>query len=619
MKNKYLKFSFFLFLAIITNPFFTKEVLELSFVVHSYVYQLLTGILSLTFLSISIVVILSKEENLIRFLKPKINRYEDYLNRHYIDEKLNPNILAIYRISFSIVNFILIYNYFLFFDVIWFHIEYESNILLLKSALWVWLLASLLLLFGIGGRLVGVVQLIVAVFITRNVYTFGIFEFTILCNIWAFVLLRTDYKFSLNNFLYKQKNVLRFIALTPKQTPVIFLYVLGIYFGFIFLLAGVDKLIDPLWFEGNGFYAFCTMPWTLPKYLEFITRSRIITYIANYSSVFIEIIFLPLFLFRKTRTLSICLATTLFLGLIYPFNIFFIGIYAVLFGFLLSSSFPIFTSLIDNEEKKLQILLPFLTKKRLILGSAFIAIYFISYNFSKILLNSTINSINAMQEVTETIPSSDSYDLNSLVVKHQSEQEEYLNDLHLEELYSFSKILKTWFIRFSEVKLFSSRHLIGQYAYRVIITKKDGTKVEPIKYFMKDKSRGEFDRNYFMLNIFQGAMYMHGDMANRLAYRIKLEPRYVLIYRFLHYSAQKSNLDMNEIAYISTFVAPIKVPIEYKGTVKQNEKEWKEMIRFSEGKGYEMIEKPIIQPYQARNINQSNYLPRVLYKSLQKK
>lgn len=614
MNSKYIKSFPFLLLAVAINPIVTTKILKIDFIVHSYFYQLLTGLASFLSLFFCLVFLFSKDKIVLPFLKLQLNQYENYVTTYYINQKLNPNILAVYRVLFAIVNAVLIYRCFEFFDVLWFEIEYEQNINLLKTTLWIWAVTTLFLFVGLGGRWIGILQLLLSVFIMRNMYTFGIFELTHLTTSWAFVLLRTDSKFSLNSYFFKQKNILHFLSLKPQHTPILLLYILGIYFGFIFFLAGVDKLLDPLWFGGGGFYAFCVLPWSLPDYLKPIQESRIVMYLANYGSLVIEILFFPLFLFRKTRVISIVALTTLFIGLIYPFNIFFIGLYALLFGFLLISSFPFFTLSIEKDS-----VISHTTKikNRTLIAFACVAIYFISYNYTKTLLGQTLNSITSMK--SEKIILSEEYSQTNKLENmptNNSASEERLTDLHLNELYSLSSILKTWFVRVTPVGLFSSGHLIGQYAYRVVITKKDGTKVEAIKYFMKDKSRGELDRNYFMLNILQCGMYAHGDMATALVQKTKLRDNYPTLYRFMHYSVKESNLEMSEIAYISTLVAPMKVPIKYEGIYKQNNTEWKEMIRFTENEGYRIIETPVAQPYQSRNPNLSNYLPRILYKNL---
>lgn len=70
---------------------------------------------------------------------------------YYLNTKANPYILAIYRISFGLLSFLIVLRSFEYFDLLWYNITSSETILLLKSLLTIWGVVSLLIVVGLGG------------------------------------------------------------------------------------------------------------------------------------------------------------------------------------------------------------------------------------------------------------------------------------------------------------------------------------------------------------------------------------------------------------------------------------------------------------------------------------
>lgn len=545
----------------------------------------------------------------------------NYFIKNFIERKANANITAFYRIVFSVLNIFLITRYFQFFDVVWSHINYTENIIFLKTLLSLWMVISVFLMLGFGGRWVGFLQLLFSAFIMTNVYTNGIFELTHLVSSWVFVLARTDTKFSVNNFLLRQNNLLRHFSCPYSHSPVLPLFIIGWYFGLVFLYAGLDKLSDPLWLKGDGFYAFCVLPWTLPAYLKGIADIKWLVIFCNYAALAIEIGFFFFFLFGKTRFWAVLFFFLLALGLVYPFNIFFIGLYAANFAFLLFAATGKYSSLQpanipESPSRKNKFLLAATGVVLVCLSCA----YFISMynNFSAHFTQlSAEDKIIPPQFNVEALKHCQEYKQCLLFPpKAKTAGSEFRSSFSFEGRRQPVQFLNKWFIRCGPVGLFSSMHLMGQYAYRVTITTIDNKIVEPVHYFEAGKSRGEFDRQILMLNIFQGAMYPLGDVTFKLSKCIYPRPRETqFLYRFILYSLSKVN--SNEVRYVSLLSAPMKVPYTYQGQVKQVDNDWAEIVRYDVNtKLYKYNTIPHAQPFQARNPFLPDYLHRFLWKQM---
>ena len=249
------------------------------------------------------------------------------------DTKLaHPRLLAIFRICFSVFTLWTIGKLFFFYELYWYNITVPAVDTLMHVWLAMWGVVVILVGLGIGGRWIGVLQLLMAVFIMRNMFSFGIFEATHLINSLMIACIRTDEKWSVNNLWHRSDGFFKKLSLQPvKQTfgPV-FLVVL--HFALIFCWNGLTKLVDPYWSSGYGFYIFTIMPWTLPEYLDWIPDVEWLVVFCNWAAIVAELLFPVFLLIKPLRFWGAVLAMLLFIGLCWPFNIYIIGPMAVTFG-----------------------------------------------------------------------------------------------------------------------------------------------------------------------------------------------------------------------------------------------------------------------------------------------
>lgn len=79
----------------------------------------------------------------------------------------------------------------------------------------------------------------------------------------------------------------------------------GVCIAFITAGAGVFKLFDPVWQHGTGFYYSLNIPFFCPKHLRPLLDSWPLMLFGNWATIVVEIIALPLFLFRRTRAIAL--------------------------------------------------------------------------------------------------------------------------------------------------------------------------------------------------------------------------------------------------------------------------------------------------------------------------
>jgi len=98
-------------------------------------------------------------------------------------------------------------------------------------------------------------------------------------------------------------------------------YLMGVNLAFIITIAGLFKLIDPVWFNGLGFYYSYIQPWIHVEWTHFVLDFEWLMYVMNYLGIIFESSAFFLFLFRKTRIWGICVMFA-FLGLVaFPLRI----------------------------------------------------------------------------------------------------------------------------------------------------------------------------------------------------------------------------------------------------------------------------------------------------------
>ncbi len=93
---------------------------------------------------------------------------------------------------------------------------------------------------------------------------------------------------------------------------------MGLSFAFLVTGAGVYKLLDPVWQEGLGLYYTMNIPFFPKEHLWFVLDYEWLMRFLNYLTIVVEMLALPLFLFRKTRLLGVLMIVFLAFFLAYP-------------------------------------------------------------------------------------------------------------------------------------------------------------------------------------------------------------------------------------------------------------------------------------------------------------
>ena len=122
---------------------------------------------------------------------------------------------------------------------------------------------------------------------------------------------------------------------------------MGISLAFLMTSAGIFKLLDPIWQEGLGLYYSLNIPFFTPKHLWSLLEWEWGIEFLNYITILVEVVSLPLFLFRKTRFLGVL--TILMLGLFLTYPMAGIGLVG---GPLVLTMVPLFISMFLKTKNK---------------------------------------------------------------------------------------------------------------------------------------------------------------------------------------------------------------------------------------------------------------------------
>lgn len=102
------------------------------------------------------------------------------------------------------------------------------------------------------------------------------------------------------------------------------LFMIGLCFCILMTGAGIFKLLDPVWQKGVGLYYSLNISHYPPEHLWFFLDSKPLMVIGNWLTIFVELVSLPLFLYKRTRFLG--LLTLVFLGIFLAYPMMGIGI-----------------------------------------------------------------------------------------------------------------------------------------------------------------------------------------------------------------------------------------------------------------------------------------------------
>jgi HTTM domain len=268
---------------------------------------------------------------------------------------------------------------------------------------------------------------------------------------------------------FVQLNPGRHAAPAPAWPAVL----LGINVGVYFLTAGIDKYCDPLWSAGTGLYHALLMPWLRSPRAEWLLDCRWGLTLMNYIALAMELAVLPLLFLRNTRWLA-CVLMFLFFGmLMWPMRLDMIGPVGLCLTLAVWAGAG-----------------PALRLSRIGWG---------------MLIYTLLCSVHAITAVGYNGKLDPGWiTANKLVQNVLPRPARWFNE-HL--TYMIPK------------KLFSERHTVGMWAFRILVQTPDGRTVEPIRIFEPDKSGGPDTRSLGSIRQLQVCMYNVSSVATRVADR----------------------------------------------------------------------------------------------------
>ncbi len=407
--------------------------------------------------------------------------------------------LAIYKWLFSFGSIVVVLRTFQYFDYI-FPLQYESSRWVITVILITWLISIFLLLSNYKAFYMSVVQLVVSACVLRGFLTFGIFEATHLCASWALV------------FVVRIENSVAEPDSTDHGLNVLGLFLSIVFFGLIFFHAGIDKLIDLAWIQGEGFRQFVELEWVVEKWFrDFLISQPYFLVAANYLAILIECTFLPLLFFGRFRFVAAVLYGALAIQLFFPFNIFLIGYFAAIF------CLPVYIVCRPGRDKIEFVKVTGLFVRWSIIGIISIGfLYSLSFWVVRAGYHLTFRTEDNQKLDEETVHS---WSLSDLRFKDAGALNELSRVFYLNEIKNPYLFLTNRVFRRGPVALFSSKHTVGVFAYRIFFKSSDEDILEPIQFFDTNGGRGKYDRQYLTLNVFQGSMYTLGDLVYMSKYK----------------------------------------------------------------------------------------------------
>ncbi len=371
---------------------------------------------------------------------------------------------------------------------------------------------------------------------------------------------------------------------TYAPVPAWGFWMLGLQFGLYLFSAGLAKVLDPLWLHGQGFYYVLSLPWIKPASLNFLLDQGWLLGILNYVALAFELLYLPMYLFRRTRKIAIVGLIPFFFLLIFPLRLDFIGE----LGLALTIGVAAGTWIAPSPAQRPE----FSRLRKMRRWSMGICLALMTYLFAFVLLKYpwqyplTSSHLGVVDSSSSTTP------------VHSPRQESKRNRasrnlllrvplfLHYKIIHPINML--TFRIRFAS--LFSASHILGICEYRVIVQLSDGKQVEPVRPFRGDMTAGPdsfgpvprwvqarmYAVTYLYHRVSRSEEWLPGDEVPRA--RITED-----VYGIVRFAMQSVDSGKPESAVL--WVRPIRLPRQPEGDVRLWEEgaqptRWRPLFRF---------------------------------------
>jgi hypothetical protein len=515
-----------------------------------------------------------------------------------ISQKANPRYFALFRMSYALVALPIAIQTIQYIPMRWFELPTAMQSAALISN-WIWVGLLLLLLVGLGGRIVPfLIFLITPHLLDPTVGT----KLLMIGAFWmAFMRTNECYAIHLNS---KDRKI-EFLGsnLTLRSVPGWAALFLGFNIGFLLFTAGISKSLDPLWFHGLGFYYSLLHPWLKVPYSSGLLDSKFLMYSLNYASLALEILVLPLLMWRRLRIFGAILIFLFFASLTFPLRIDPIGPAGLVLAIPLFAITPAFQSMIQTIcgrlgfsrgkfemsdgasrspalvtsrwEKSAAVAISFLLIFDVLSVSA-PALFAIEYpliNYPFKIEEHSEESISIEQPSTDQPNSTGSGLSETLASKNISGP----LGLVFKLMWGARNIYRT--LRGAQYNYtlvgwyspFNLKHILGRYTYQILITMDSGKVKEPLIIFHDDKTTGPPSGGILRPRVLQNRMWAIGLLAHKLSIYDNYEPTNNedrLLRSLIQFQLAKlSEIERKQARHVSIVVSPILLPANFAGNV----------------------------------------------------
>ena len=395
-----------------------------------------------------------------------LNHIKDFIIKNLTYQTIyNYDFIRVFQIVFGFIGFIIALNTyeaktFLF-------PSYIEHSIFINSLFFLWFTTSFFLIIGLNHLLVRLLLYIVS----------------------SYLLIENAGVFSIEPKFYIYGAFFNVFFLNKKQKEVCFKYnpvvIMLIGLGAMLFLNGfITKIQDPNWRTGAGMLMVLSSKHLRFEYMSFLLDSKYLMMILGYVALLFEGALLFTSFFKKTRLIAVLIFTSFAFLLIGFLRVNQIGSLAVAFCIPLISLFPATKKINTIFLKKIDITYYLNIDKNT---------YFFQAYYKKITFMLYVGLILSM-----SIPVSQFVSQNFNLGPGNRFLDIFSRTLEKPNRYTYN-------IRYGH--LFTSRHLVDVYAFRIILRDSQGKEYEPIQVFKEDQSPGIDSKSFFSSRWLQAEMY----------------------------------------------------------------------------------------------------------------
>ena len=514
---------------------------RILFIDISKIFYVLEGFLFLLFISF-FYFMLFKQHSFQSFLENLISKKTSELN------------LAIFRIVFSLMSFYMIMNSYEFISFL-----NGSESTSLYILFYIELIILLLIFLGVGGRLPYIFNFLIGhYFLHADVGT----TMYLVVSFWM-IFMGTDQRFKVFS-INSSSNINKILFFKPdaKFWPV---FLMGANLSFLITTAGISKHFDPIWLDGYGFYYTFLQPWIKVSWMSFLADYEWFMLVMNYVGIAVQILVLPLFLFKKTRLIATGLIILKFSLLTFPLRVDMIGPLGILIGVFL-----FFSVKYSNER---QVNIDF--KNRLVKLNLLTVFILLILNFGA-MIGVAINQYceNHLKYPNIKYP---------LLYTNEGEKQanqkllQSINELPIIGFDSINKYRQIFTLLKQPLGWFSpfnTGHFIGRVYYDIGYYDNVGKFIEPINVFKEDGTMNstKYTNRIMYPRVLQNRIWLLGILRHKLANNYSLEviteKERTILLNFLDFFYERAKKDVEFNGKLEVYVTDITLPSSFQGDVK---------------------------------------------------